>query len=127
MVSKMWMEALSGGCRTSLLAWIQASPAAPWSAYVRVILFLGGLLCCCFVVLRLLGHRVQQLNRSRRGSLELIDRLGFEPRRALYIARAGARYMALAASEAGIHLLMELPPDAFVATPPQPEGERQVS
>ncbi len=95
-------------------------PASVWPGYFRVVFLLAALLCFCWLLLRLIGRRVNGPRGARGGVLELIDRLGLEPRRTLYIVRAGTRYLALASSESGIQLLAEVSPES-VAAPVNPE------
>jgi hypothetical protein len=112
-------------------ALLQVNPApeaSPWISYFTVIFVLAGLLGLCYLLLRFLGRRIGAArSRSLEGKLELIDRLGLEPRRTLYIVRAGARYMALAASEAGVHFLMEVSREDLVQEAPSPDEQRKPS
>ena len=47
------------------------------------------------------------------GSLELVDKLGIDPKRSVHVVRAGSRFLAVASSENGLQLLAELNPADF--------------
>jgi hypothetical protein len=91
-----------------------------------VIFLLVALLCSCYVVLRLLSRRMAGWrNRGTAGTLQLVDRLAIEPRRTLYVVRTGARYLAIASSEAGVQFLAELNPADFEKVQPGPGLENR--
>ena len=97
---------------------LQANPinpeGSPWLGYLNVLLFLAAILCFAYLLLFFLKQRVAKLRGSRQGgALELIDRLGLEPKRTLYVVRAGMRYVAIASSENGIQVLLELSSEMF--------------
>jgi flagellar biogenesis protein FliO len=92
-----------------------------WASYLKVLLILAGLLCACWVVLQMLSRRLGVLGRQgRAGVLEVIDSVMLEPRKSVYVVRAGPKYMALAASESGIELLLELGSEGM----PPAKGEK---
>jgi flagellar biogenesis protein FliO len=95
-----------------------------WFSFFKVFGLLGLLLFGCYLLLRFLGRRVGGLREhSPAGRLELVDRLGLEPRRSVYVLRIGTRYVAIASTEAGIQVLMELPPEAVPSTPSTERGQ----
>jgi flagellar biogenesis protein FliO len=107
---------------------LQTNPPAPdtnlWLSFFRVFGVLAALLVSCYFLLRFLGRRMGSMReRSPGGRLELIDRLGLEPRRSVYVLRVGARYVAIASTEAGVQVLMELSPEVESATT-SPTGEK---
>jgi flagellar biogenesis protein FliO len=94
-----------------------------WGGFFRVFGLLAVLLFACYLLLRYMGRRAGSLReQSPGGRLELIDRLGLEPRRSVYVLRVGSRYVAIASTEAGVQVLMELSPDAVQS--PSPAVER---
>jgi flagellar biogenesis protein FliO len=101
---------------------LQSSPppipeTSLWLSFFKVFGMLGLLLFGAFLLLRYLGRRVGGLREhSSGGRLEVVDRLGLEPRRSVYVLRIGSRYVAVASTEAGMQVLMEIPPDP-AATP----------
>ena len=98
-----------------LLLQPESLPEIPgWGAYFKVILLLAGILALGYAALRLLaGRRGLMPGKSRSGYLAIVDRLPLEPRRGIYIVRAGSQYYVLASSESGIQTLGELtsPPE----------------
>ena len=80
----------------------------PWSTYLKVFVLLGVLVGLGFYALRYAARRSGGTGLRARGRVELIERLGLEPRRALYVIRAGSQYMAIGSSENGLQFLMEL-------------------
>ena len=99
------------------LLWLQSEslPEMPgWGAYLKVILLLAGILALGYASLRLLaGRRGLMPGQSRSGQLAIVDRLPLEPRRSVYLVRAGSQHFLLASSENGIQTLGELksPPE----------------
>jgi flagellar protein FliO/FliZ len=98
--------------------WLMQADSLPeppgWGAYFKVFLLLAGILALGYVALRLLaGRRGMMLGKSRSGHLEIVDRLALEPRRGLYLVRAGTQYFVVASSETGVQTLGELksPPE----------------
>jgi flagellar protein FliO/FliZ len=95
------------------ILWLWQAESLPempgWWAYFKVILLLAGILALGYAALRLLaGRRGLMLGKSRSGHLAIVDRLPLEPRRGIYIVRAGSQYYVLASSERGIQTIGEL-------------------
>jgi flagellar protein FliO/FliZ len=116
----------------SSLALLQLSPLAsessPWVGYLKVFGFLAALLCFCYFLLRVLGRRVSGLrDRGPGGHLELIDRLALEPRRTVYVLRAGEHYIAIASTESGMQVLLELSAKTFAQASGESTGKGKES
>jgi flagellar biogenesis protein FliO len=95
-----------------LLFYLQSADGpGSWIGYVKFVLVLGALLCLTYVLAQLVSRRLSLLRgRSGGGVLAIVDRMNLEPRRTVYVVRAGSQYLAVASSEHGVHLLTRLEP-----------------
>lgn len=67
-----------------------------------------GLVCgVALLVFRFVLPRLQTLNTGR-SMVRVVDRIGLESRRSLYVVHVGGKWLLLAASEAGVQLVSEL-------------------
>ncbi len=95
---------------------LAASPLSPQSAYGELLVgSLGAVAVVCvlaFAVVRIFGQRgglgLLGGGRRRGGLLEVIARQPLEPRRSLYVVRAGTRTILVGTSELGVTMLTEL-------------------
>ena len=84
-------------------------PSGDWGPWLRVVFVLAAILCLCYWLLAYLKRRsIGVRDKGAAGRLELVDRLGLEPRRSVYLVRAGSQLMAVASWEGGIGFLMEI-------------------
>jgi flagellar biogenesis protein FliO len=68
----------------------------------------GFVLLAAYVILR---GRLQRLRQPGGGPIHVSARFMLEPRKNLYVVKAGTEYMLLGTSERGIHFLTELDGD----------------
>ncbi len=73
--------------------------------YLKVIAILAGIAVFALVALRLWLPRLAAIRATASGPMQIACRLALEPRKTLYIVRAGSEYVLLAASEAGVQFL----------------------
>ncbi len=69
------------------------------------------LLVCglALVVFRVVLPRLQAAGASR-SMVRVVDRVGLDARKSLYVIEVGGRWLLVGASEAGVHLVSELDP-----------------
>lgn len=68
------------------------------------LLFVCGL---AVIVFRVLLPRLQAAG-AHRSMVRVVDRVGLDARKSLYVVEVGGRWLLLGASEAGVHLVSEL-------------------
>jgi flagellar biogenesis protein FliO len=91
-----------------------AAPAALGSVsgeiveYLKLVVILAAVVALAFVALRLWLPKLAGGAGTTAGPLQVAWRLSLEPRKTLYVVRAGANYILLAASDAGVQLLAPL-------------------
>jgi len=83
------------------------------SEYFRLIGILGGILIFAFVALRFWMPKLVGLRGSNAGPLKVAGHLTLEPRKTIYVIRAGMEYFMVSASEAGVRLLTPLSAEGF--------------
>jgi flagellar biogenesis protein FliO len=76
--------------------------------YLKLILVLGAILALAFVGLRFWLPRASGLRQLSSGPIRIEARYPLEPRKNLYIVRAGSNYFLVGTSESGIHYLTAL-------------------
>jgi flagellar biogenesis protein FliO len=76
--------------------------------YLKLIVFLAAVVVLAFVALRFWLPKLAGGAGTSHGPLHVAWRLSLEPRKTLYIVRAGSDYVLLAASDAGVQLLAPL-------------------
>lgn len=76
--------------------------------YVRLMLVLCGILALAVVAIRFWFPKLLMMKQAPTGPIEVCARMPLEPRRTLYIVKAGSSYMLLASSEAGVQHLAAL-------------------
>jgi hypothetical protein len=90
--------------------------------YLKLVATLVVVLALAVFVLRGWTSRLTGASTARTGPLQVICRMNLEPRKTLYIVRAGSGYLLLAASEAGVELLTELDGAELEAAIPERPG-----
>jgi len=75
---------------------------------IQVLAGLGIVLALAWLALRYGVSRMGGLRSTAGGRIEMVARFGLEPRKTLYLVRAGSELVLLGASETGIHFLKEL-------------------
>jgi flagellar protein FliO/FliZ len=90
--------------------------------YVKLAATLVAVVALAVVVLRVWASRLTGASTARNGPLQVIWRMNLEPRKTLYIVRAGSGYLLLAASDAGVELLTLLDAAQIEAIIPERSG-----
>jgi flagellar protein FliO/FliZ len=93
-----------------------------WMDYVRLLFVLGAVLLLAWAAVRLLAPRVSGMRQVSAGPMRVVARMPLEPRKNLYIVKAGASYYLLGTSESGVHHLASLDPEAVGPEPEKPPG-----
>jgi flagellar biosynthetic protein FliO len=76
-----------------------------------MILVLLAVCALAYVLLRWGLRRFQTASRVRPAGMRVVERLGLEPRRALYLVEVGRRYFLVGTSEGSLVLLSEVDPE----------------
>jgi flagellar protein FliO/FliZ len=76
--------------------------------YLKVITILGCVVVFAFAGLRFWLPKLTGIRGTASGPMHVAWRLALEPRKMLYIVRAGSDYVLVAASDAGVQLLTSL-------------------
>jgi flagellar biogenesis protein FliO len=76
--------------------------------YLKLLATFAAVVAFAVLVLRVWASRLAAGSATHSGPLQVAWRLSLEPRKTLYILRAGTGYLLLAASEAGVQLLTQL-------------------
>ena len=76
--------------------------------YMKLVATLVAVVTFGAFVLRVWASRLTGAPATGNGPLQVIWRMNLEPRKTLYVVRAGSGYLLLAASEAGVELLTHL-------------------
>ena len=84
------------------------SVTAEMIEYVKLTATFAGVVAFAVIALRLWATRLASGPVARDGPLHVAWRLNLEPRRTLYLVRAGSGYLLLASSETGVQLLTQL-------------------
>lgn len=101
---------VAGSAAPAAGALTQAAPVASQSLLLHTVFVLGVVLLIAILVVRFVLRRVVAGPVFAGGNnLRIVDRLSLEPRRSLILVRAGDHYLLLAASEAGVAFIREVP------------------
>ena len=79
--------------------------------YLKVIAILATIIALAFVALRFWLPKWTAIRGTVAGPMSVACRLTLEPRKTLYVVRAGSDYVMLAASDAGVQFLLSLDAD----------------
>ena len=99
-----------------LLAW-QATPispdpfpavSAPILEYLQVFVVLGGVLALAYVILKFALPRFFGLRTTANGPIQTVARYPLEPRKILYLVKAGAQVFLIGTSEGKMECLTEI-------------------
>jgi flagellar biogenesis protein FliO len=91
--------------------------------YVKLIVFLAAVVALAFVALRFWLPKLADAAGTTTGALQVAWRLSLEPRKTLYVVRAGSDYVLLAASDAGVQFLASLNADQMTAALQEQAGK----
>jgi flagellar biogenesis protein FliO len=76
--------------------------------YLKLIAFLAAVVVLALVAMRYWLPKLAARAGSAAGPLQVACRLSLEPRKTIYVVRAGSNYVLLAASDAGVQFLSSL-------------------
>jgi flagellar biogenesis protein FliO len=76
--------------------------------YLKTMLALVAILALAYLVIRYWLPRMTGIQTSASGPIQVISRFALEPKKGLYIVKAGSEYMLLGTSESGIQYLTAL-------------------
>jgi flagellar biogenesis protein FliO len=83
--------------------------------YVKMIAILLGIIVFAFFGVRFWLPKLSALRTPNAGPLKVACHLTLEPRKTLYVVQAGADYLMLAASEAGLQFVTTVDADGMAA------------
>ena len=86
--------------------------------YLKVIAMLAVVIVFAFIALRFWLPKLTGIRAATTGPLNVACRLTLEPRKTLYVVRAGSDYVLLAASDAGVQFLTSLDANVEWGRPP---------
>ena len=93
--------------------------------YLQLILVLGAVLLLAYLTLRFWLPRMAGLPRASSGPIQVVARLGLEPRKSLYVIKTGAEFFLIGTSESEIHYLTGLDPAGIEPLLAQAPEKRQ--
>lgn len=90
-----------------------------WVDYAKTLLVLVGICLVALVAVKMLVPRLKGLAMPASGSINVFARYPLEPRKTLYLVKAGKDIVLLAASGETVQFMTTLDPDGFeeIATP----------
>ena len=77
-------------------------------AYFKLIAILAGVLVVAVLAVRVWLPRMMTTSVATSGPIQVAARLALEPRKVLYVVKAGEDYFLVATSESGVHWLTAL-------------------
>jgi flagellar biogenesis protein FliO len=93
---------------------IIAFGSTSWLDYFKTLLVLGGVCALAMCAVRVWGQKLKRTTRSPSGPVYVLARCPLEPKRSLYLVRAGKCAVLLGSSESGIQFMTTLDPKDFV-------------
>jgi flagellar biogenesis protein FliO len=92
-----------------------------WLDYVKMLLVLGGVCLLALAALRVLLPKLIGFATPASNHIQVFARYPLEPRKTLYLARAGKTVILLGASAEGVNFMTTLNPEDFeeIAAPAQ--------
>src|SRR6516225_11854691 len=84
-----------------------------WLDYAKTLLVLGAILILAFVVVRFWIPRLAGFRTLSSEHIEVLARYSLEPRKTLYVVRAGKAMILLASSEQAVQFMTALDPGDF--------------
>jgi flagellar biogenesis protein FliO len=88
-------------------------PTNLWFDYARTLLVLGGICVLALVAVKVVFPRLAGSATSSSNLIQVFARYPLEPRKTLYLVRAGTTVVLLASSADSIHLMTTLKPEDF--------------
>jgi len=90
-----------------------------WVDYAKTLLVLVGICLIALVAVKMLVPRLRGLATPASNSINVFARYPLEPRKTLYLVKAGKDVVLLATSGETVHFMTTLDPDGFeeIATP----------
>jgi len=92
-----------------------------WLDYAKTLLVLGGVSIAAMVAARFWLPKLKRMSTSTTDHIQVFARCALEPKRSLYIVKAGKCAVLLGTSETGIHFMTALDPNDFCDGPSAPE------
>ena len=81
--------------------------------YLKLMLVLAGIIALTYAILRYWLPKLSALRSPGSGPIQVVARLPLEPRKNLYIIKAGAGYLLIGTAENSVHMLSTLQPEAI--------------
>ena len=91
-----------------------------WEDYVKTMVILIGICLLAFGALKFFRPRLFANTGSFSGAIRILSRQTLEPRKNLYVVRAGNTTMLIATSGESVHFMTELEQTDFPEKQPQP-------
>ncbi len=79
--------------------------------YLKLLLVLGGIVILAYALLRYWLPKLQNLSPQGSGPIQVVARMPLEPRKNLYIVKAGSEYLLLGTADNSVHMLSGLNAD----------------
>ena len=79
--------------------------------YVEVLLALGGVLVLAYVTLRVGLPRIFGMHTSASGPIQIVARYPLEPKKSLYLVKAGTQVFLIGTSESQVQYLTSVAPE----------------
>lgn len=95
-----------------------------WFDYAKTLLVLAGICLLALAVVKFLLPRLTGMAAAASNHLQVLARYPLEPRKTLYMVRAGKTVVLLAASTEAVHFMTALNPEDFedIAMPTQTDA-----
>jgi len=89
----------------------------PYTALLRVVLVLAGVILLAYLVLQKgLGSLTNRMTKGR--LLRVVDRIGLEPKKTIYVVEVAGRYYLIGTTDHGVSCLAALGPDGQPSAAP---------
>jgi flagellar protein FliO/FliZ len=76
--------------------------------YLKLMLVLAGVVALAWAVLRFWLPRISRLGPQATGPIQVVARMPLEPRKNLYIVKAGSEYLLIGTADNSVHMLSGL-------------------
>lgn len=100
-----------------------ASPASMWVDYAKTLLVLIGICLLALVAVKVLLPRLTSFAKPASNHIQVFARYPLEPRKTLYLVRAGKTVVLLAASAEAVHFMTTLNSENFEDTAAQAQAD----
>ena len=81
--------------------------------YLKLMLVLAGIVALAYAALRFWLPKISGLQQRANGPIQVIARMPLEPRKNLYIIKAGSEYLLVGTAENSVHMISALQADAL--------------